>query len=715
MAGMRHGAQAFRGAMRAPSGQTPDGDSISSSMESDYMFRTPGYRAGYRVLLAPLFAACFIVAMGLVAVANWHQQYWLFNFRLADIVPLLPNVGIAFILAGIALSLRAVSMPQGGVKTAATLGAFLFAALVVLWALPSLTVYLFGFGFDAHALLPGISKATLSVYTEPMRPLTGLSFILGGLSLLVLDYRTKHEHYPAEYGAFILVGITGIPLIGHLYNVISIDGISSTQEMMPFTSIVFLILALGILSSRPAHRLMSLWNSKSPGGPLLRRLLPNSLLLLMILDFIVKWGVQRGFYDADKSSPLLILLASSLLFIMFCRTAALLNREYEGRQQGEAALAESNALLRAVSDSTPDAIFVKDISGRMIFANPAKLRLLGKDRENVIGYRNADLYPDPTDAERVSLEDQSVIESGRPRVFETTMHFPSGVRTLHSTKAPWLNARGEIMGLVGISTDITERKRMEDTLKAHETQLEALVAARTAEVSELIGHLEITREEEKRAIARELHDDLGSALTALNMHLSMIFQQMPPDPKFTERSVKIKALLSSITDATRRIQNGLRPDKLDVFGIKVAIAEQAHEFEKYSGMACNASLPDDPLSYAPRVDIALFRMVQEALNNIAKHAQATRVDVILDDTDDEIVLTIRDNGIGIAPERLNNVMTHGLRGMRERAAYLGGSVKVTGSQGNGTTITVTIPKTDANMAEKTEEPEEEAVERNGEG
>src|SRR5690606_11581294 len=462
-------------------------------------------------------------------------------------------------------------------------------------------------------------------------------FVLAGSCLLFIDYRTPGNHYPAEYSAIVLGGIMGVPLIGHFYHVISFATGSGPQEVTPITSISFVILALGILAARPTHRIMSLWNGKSPGGPLLRRLLPNSLVLLVILDFVVKWGVEYGFYQADKTSPLLILLASSLLFIMFCRTASLLNREYEGRQQGEVALAESNALLRAVSDSTPDAIFVKDVTGRIIFANPAKLRLLDKSSDEVLGFRSQDLYIDPLDAERVAREDQLVISTGQAKVFETTTHFPRGVRTLHSTKAPWLNARGEIMGLVGISTDITERKRMEDTLKAHETQLEALVASRTAEVSELIGHLETTREEEKKAIARELHDDLGSALTALNKHLSMIFQQMPPDPKFTERSVKIKALLSSITDATRRIQNGLRLDKLDVFGIKVAIAEQALEFEKYSGMACNASLPDDPLAYAPRVDIALFRMVQEALNNIAKHAQATRVDVILDDTDEEIV------------------------------------------------------------------------------
>ena len=172
-------------------------------------------------------------------------------------------------------------------------------------------------------------------------------------------------------------------------------------------------------------------------------------------------------------------------------------------------------------------------------------------------------------------------------------------------------------------------------------------------------------------------------------------------------------MLSSITDATRRIQNGLRPDKLDVFGIKVAIAEQAAEFEKYTGVTCNASLPDDRLIYAPRVDIALFRMVQESLNNIAKHAQATRVDVVLDDTEDEILLTIRDNGIGM-PTAQSGVMTHGLRGMRERAGYLGGSVQVTSVVGKGTTIAIAIPKTEVNMQIEVEEEGEENAEENTE-
>jgi PAS domain S-box-containing protein len=484
----------------------------------------------------------------------------------------------------------------------------------------------------------------------------------------------------------------GIPLIGYVYNLAAAVPVAPASGVAPQTSILFIVLAIGILAARPAHRLMSLWNSDAPGGHLLRRLLPKSLLLLIFLNLLVEWGARKGFYAQENISPLVILLASSWLSILFWRAASLLNREYDVRRKGETALVETNALLRAVSDNTPDAIFVKDRSGRMIFANPATLRMLDKSSASIIGHTSTEIYPNLGDAQMVDENDLHVMVSGKAVAVEETLNFSYGARTFYSTKAPWLNDDGDILGLVVISTDVTERKRIEDALKAHETQLEALVAARTAEVSELIGHLESTREEEKRAIARELHDDLGSALTALNMHLAILFQQMPADPCLTERSIQIKALLSSVTQTTRRIQVGLRPDKLDIFGIKTAISEQALEFENYTGVTCQANMPDEELSYAPQVDITLFRIVQEALNNIAKHAQATHVDVVLDDDEKSIVLTIRDNGVGIPMRKPVAIVTHGMRGMRERAAYLGGDVKITSIAGNGTTVVVTLPK-----------------------
>ncbi|MBC7499589.1 MAG: PAS domain S-box protein, partial [Herminiimonas sp.] len=148
----------------------------------------------------------------------------------------------------------------------------------------------------------------------------------------------------------------------------------------------------------------------------------------------------------------------------------------------------------------------------------------------------------------------------------------------------------------------------------------------------------------------------------------------------------------TIADSTRRIQNNLRPDKLDVFGIKAAISEQAYEFEKSTGVPCKANLPDESLSYDPRLNIALFRMVQETLSNVARHAGATAVTIVLDDNEDEVMLTVRDDGVGIAADRLGDTSVHGLRGLRERANYLGGMVKISDAGARGTTVTMTFPK-----------------------
>lgn len=226
----------------------------------------------------------------------------------------------------------------------------------------------------------------------------------------------------------------------------------------------------------------------------------------------------------------------------------------------------------------------------------------------------------------------------------------------------------------------------------HERATEAPPLDRTADIRELFGHHEAIQEEERRAIARAIHDDLGSGLTALNMHLAILFQQMPAEPKLVDRAAQAKGMLGAVAEATRRIHRGLRPEKLDVFGFKAAIAEQAVEFEKASGITCNVSLPDEALEYTPQVDIALLRMVQEALDNVARHADASRVNLVLDDTDEEIVLSVRDDGRGMTRVQQESFATHGLRVMRERAAYLGGRVEIDGESGRGTTVVITLPK-----------------------
>jgi PAS domain S-box-containing protein len=646
-----------------------------------------------------LLSLVVVLCAGIVILAwRWRAQFPAGSGMLAGTMPgvlLAVRASTAALIfgAGLALFLRSSSgiLEEGRLRPRVALSGLLSAAVLLAGVLGLLEA---GAGMDLglaqgwRAL--GLGGALSTSGTMPVTVNAG--FVLAGSALLLLDARFKNYQAPAEYLAIMIAGLMTIPLIGYLYSVTAMVKVASGTTVAPLTACLFLVLSAGILIARPDHPVMRVWNSNAPGGHLLRRLLPKSLFLLIALDWLVEAGARHNLYSADSISALVILLACSWLSVLFWRAGAMLNREYDERRQGAAALSETHALLRAVSDNTPDAIYVKDVDGHFVFANPATLRMLGMPAVDVIGKTSGEIYADANDAERAAVSDGEVMASRDAQMIEETIGLTQGVRTFYSTKAPWVDDSGKLRGLVGISTDISERKRVEDALREHETQLEALVAARTAEVSELMGHLEATREEEKRAIARELHDDLGSALTALNMHLAILFQQMPADPKFTERSVHIKGLLSSVSQTTRRIQVGLRPDKLDIFGIKTAIADLADEFQNYTGVRCRSSLPDEDLTYAPQIDIALFRMVQESLNNIAKHANATEVDVVLDDVDDHVNLSIRDNGVGMSPVRFASSTTHGLRGMRERAGYLGGEVQIVSSPGKGTHIMISLPK-----------------------
>lgn len=601
---------------------------------------------------------------------------------------------LATLLAGLSLWLQSRPLPARRTFLARVNKwlAQLMALMVMLIGLASLA----HLGLDIGASLdPALHAAGLETYSfadNAMALPTAICFTLAGLALALLDVATDRGRFPAEYCTITMAGIMSIPMIGFLFSAGSLIDFALSPAISPQTPLLFLLLAAGILLARPQHPVMDMFTSRTPGGRMLRSVLPATLILLIVLDLLAEWGARQGLYHADMVSPLVILVDGGLMFLLFWRAARMLNHEYGVRIKGEAELAKTNDLIRTVSDCVNDAIYVKDQQGRIIFANPVMLQTLGKDLSSAIGRTSQELFADAEVAESIHSNDQTVIRTGKSQAFEETITVAGQPRTFHATKSPWLSEQGEVLGIVGISTDITERKRTEDALKQHESQLEALVNARTAEVRELIGHIETMREEEKRAIARELHDDLGSSLTALNMHLAILFQQLPNDAAITERSVQIKALLNSVTATTRRIQNGLRPDKLDIFGIKTAIIEQSQDFENYTGVPCKASLPDEEIKFPPQVEITLFRMVQEALNNIAKHAKATQVDVILDEDDDFIFLTIRDNGIGISANAPPYNSTHGLRGMRERASYLGGKIEITSVEGSGTRIKVILPK-----------------------
>jgi signal transduction histidine kinase len=225
-----------------------------------------------------------------------------------------------------------------------------------------------------------------------------------------------------------------------------------------------------------------------------------------------------------------------------------------------------------------------------------------------------------------------------------------------------------------------------------EAEVERRVAERTEELRELLGHLATCWDDERRQLARKLHDSLGSSMTALTMHLALLTQQMPPDTVLQNRTTQMKALLLAIINTNRDMQVAIWNDKLEFLGVKAALAEVVSEFGEQHQLEARISLPDEDSSYGREQGVVLLRALEEGLRNVAAHAQATEVDVILDDNDEEIMLTVRDNGIGPARAAPPSRDCHGLRLLAERAHYLGGRMTLAPAPGRGSALIVTLPR-----------------------
>ena len=218
-------------------------------------------------------------------------------------------------------------------------------------------------------------------------------------------------------------------------------------------------------------------------------------------------------------------------------------------------------------------------------------------------------------------------------------------------------------------------------------------AERNAELSELLGHVHACWDNERRSLSRQLHDSLGSSLTALTMHLGMLMQKMPPEPALQERAAHMKQLLHQIVETNREMQHRLWNDKLEFLGVRVALAEQAAQFGASHQLAVHCSLPDEELDCPRSHSVVLLRTLEEALSNVAAHAGATAVDVIVDDNEEQLVLTVRDDGVGLPAGGTGAANgKYGLRMARERAAYLGGRLTVAANGERGVTLTVVLPK-----------------------
>jgi PAS domain S-box-containing protein len=355
---------------------------------------------------------------------------------------------------------------------------------------------------------------------------------------------------------------------------------------------------------------------------------------------------------------------------------------------------EEKARTEAFISAIGDGITVHDCDYQVIYQNQVANTVFG----NRVGehcykaYHNRDVICD-------NCHFPDTLRDGKIRKVEVMKTIADKLVYLEITSSPLKDATGNIIGGIELFRDITYRKQAEAVLLRSNEELEILIKERTAELTmlndqlrNLSVHLQNARESERTMIAREIHDDLGQSLTALKMELSFLQKKLPrSQDKLIEKAESMTGLIDTTIQSVKRISSELRPGVLDHLGLSAAIEWQAQEFAKRSGIPCQVVFEPREIELDKDRTTALFRIFQEALTNIARHANATEISVLLRAQNDDLLLQVRDNGRGISENEKTDPKSLGLIGIRERVHNWGGSLSIAGIPDRGTTVTVWFP------------------------
>lgn len=364
-----------------------------------------------------------------------------------------------------------------------------------------------------------------------------------------------------------------------------------------------------------------------------------------------------------------------------------LRKEIAQHEQAEAKLKQSQSQLAEGQRLAHVGSWDWDLRSNFATWSDELYRIFGLPAGTIKVAGDARPFIHPDDRDLVWSAIQSSVKNKEPYSFYYRVVRPDGSeRTVHSHGHIVCDENGEPIRAFGFTQDVTELKRAEDKLKATSEQLRALSA-----------RLQSAREEEGIRIAREIHDELGAALTSLRWDLERIEElcsESGSESQVREVRKKIAAMIE-VTDSTlnrvRRIASELRPTALDDFGLVAGIRWHARQFQDRTGIVVHCHSPADSLDLNQEQSTALFRIFQEALTNILRHAKATRVDVTIVEEPGAFVLTIKDNGRGITEDEKSGQLSIGLLGMGERAHLIGARIDITGVEREGTAVTIRLP------------------------
>ncbi len=352
------------------------------------------------------------------------------------------------------------------------------------------------------------------------------------------------------------------------------------------------------------------------------------------------------------------------------------------RKQAAEELSQTKERMEAILQSIQSGMLIVDSkTNKIIEVNPSAAAMIGTAPEKIVG--------------RTYLQFIRPVNNGAVHVIDKKQQMSTFEQVLIRTDGTKLNVLSSVTSLIlnerecwlESFIDITERKNSEEALENSRNQLSALSV-----------HLQSVREEERATIAREIHDELGQALTALKMDLSLMGRELREDAgrpntyTLIEEIKSMNGLIDKTIQNIRKIITELRPEVLDNLGLIAAIEWQIEEFLKHSRIKCIYKINIENISNDQEHTIAIYRIVQEALTNILRHADASKVKINIFEKESNNIIKISDNGIGFSSDEYKDVNTFGLLGMREWAIIFNGTVAIRSIIGKGTTVTVQVPK-----------------------
>jgi PAS domain S-box-containing protein len=367
-----------------------------------------------------------------------------------------------------------------------------------------------------------------------------------------------------------------------------------------------------------------------------------------------------------------------------------LRREITEHKESERRLARSEEQLEKAQQLAHVGSWTWDLQSTMAIWSNEMFRIRGLDPQSeVITYDRILETVHPGDRERYEKIVRNTLATGEPFAFDFRVIRPNGaIRVVHNEGELIRDADGTAIRLFGTSQDVTERHEAERLLREHQEQLRALAHGLTT-----------AREDEATRIARDIHDQLGQMLTGLKMDVKYLRAALAHPtgntaeiPALRERLDGMADTIDRTADILHEICASLRPSVLDELGLVAALEWQARQFEERTAIFCNLSMPSGDVSVVdPAQAITVFRIFQEVLTNVARHANATEVDVSLEITGGLVTLKVTDNGRGITDAEMARKNALGVLGMRERALAGGGSIMIQGTPGQGTSVVLQLP------------------------